>query len=68
MTIQRELFEKEETQEDQTKDFLKGIFAVCEQTFSAKTLREAFSEWEIEKDIEREMERDAIGEQDVGDF
>ncbi len=43
------------------KDFLKGIFTNADQ-YSPGSLREAFEEWETEKEIEKEMEAGALRE------
>ena len=41
------------------KEFLKMVFRACERVYSSRVVREAFSEWEIEKEIEKEMEIEA---------
>lgn len=61
--IQKELFERKETEEDRMKNFLKRLFTVIEQTYSFKLVDEAYTEYRILKEIEEEMERDAIGEE-----
>ncbi len=64
---QRNLFEKEPTEEDQVKDFLKMIFRACEKVYSSEVVKEAFNEWEIQKEIEEEFERAAEEEIQEGD-
>jgi hypothetical protein len=58
---QGNLFEKKtiNEKEDSFKEFLKMVFRACELIYSSRIVHEAYTEWGIEKDIQKEMERDA---------
>jgi nucleoside-specific outer membrane channel protein Tsx len=58
---QGNLFEKKtiNEKEDSFKEFLKMLFRTCELIYSSRIVYEAYTEWGIEKDIQKEMERDA---------
>jgi hypothetical protein len=61
---QGNLFEKKtiNEKEDSFKEFLKMLFRACERVYSSRVVKEAFNEWEIEKEIEKQMEENAQGE------
>ncbi len=66
---QRNLFE-EISSEDQIRDFLKSLFGLIERTWSPKLIEESFSEYQVEKEIEEDMRREAEEEafQEENDF
>lgn len=61
--IQGNLF-RDATDEDRIKEFLKMVFEVCERIYSSRTIYEAYTEWETAKEIQEEMEREALREDD----
>ncbi len=63
---QKELF-KMGADRESFIDFLKILFTAAEQ-YSPGTVRESFEEWETEKELEEEMEKEAIGEDQESDF
>lgn len=68
--VQRELFGQTtlvDQDRESFKEFLKMVLKACERVYSSRVVREAFNEWEIEKDIEAEKEREAERETESED-
>ena len=65
--IQRDLFNKESTEGDRFRDFLKSIFRSCSQIYSFGFLKETSEEFEYQVEAEELMEKESRGEIEGGD-
>lgn len=68
MTIQGNLFQRQPTEEDRLKDFLKSLFATIEGTWGFHVIEEGYEEYRIQKEMEEEFEKAAEEEIQEDDF
>ncbi len=57
LTMQGNLFDREPTEEDRLKDFLKSLFHTIERMWDFDLIEESFREYEIQREMEADAER-----------
>ncbi len=61
---QGNLFDREPSEEDRVKDFLKGLFHTIEQVWNFDLIEEAYEEYKIGREFEASMEDDIQEQED----
>ncbi len=68
MIVKRDLFQREPTEEDRVKDFLKNFFSMIERLWSFDLVKDTFEIWCIEREMEEDFQNEAIREEERDDF
>ncbi len=55
---------KEPSEEDRVKGFLMNMFETIERIWSPKLIDDAYSEYQIQKELEAEMEKESLLSED----